>query len=651
MKLIVGAYSQLSAGTPAPILEKVLAHVYKPLLTYLYKHPPLKLHLYISAFILEWFETNHPEMNMLIADLSKKDQLELFSGGYYQPVFQIIPSKDRSAQIEELTTFIRKRFSKRPRCIWLFNQIWNPMTVSTLAMCSIERLIISTNDRLRGIQTDNEPFVMQEMGKRVEVFPTYDPVNSLVASLAKGSISYRQFSDTLTQVMSNTMPDVTTLMINLDQLMQAQVQMPNLPTILDLFIQLVEPFVELADSTNLLSEIPFGEISQQGYLPAGWYGLDSSVIDIGSFNYMLVKYPELNHLYGRILDVMELFRLHKKSRDIKKRVEHLLLKAMNGTPYVLDSTGGCYRQSYRKLVYKALNDVERMLCAQGDISYPRAVDIDLDGQKELVVMGKNISVVMDPKGAVLTELPHISSGWNYGDTFTGYAQEAERTSMFSIRDGSPQHVFNDVFVMSGLKLEQYAKHNPKVCFDTCDVQYSVAEGDKSGTDFICANDFSQIPFSIGDIRLTKHYKFRLHSIVVEYQITNIGKYRSKGMFGSEINLSVGTRSDSTSLYTVESNRTRQIPAGKIAVPNLKNVRISDELNRNILVLASNNRFHLVKDDFSVKLVTLAGIEVLYQYSLVLPMWEFDLQPQESFGFTLGLRIERRAKSAKAKERA
>ncbi|HLW21775.1 MAG TPA: DUF1926 domain-containing protein, partial [Sphaerochaetaceae bacterium] len=158
MPFIVGAYSQLPPGTPLPILERALAEVYKPVLTYIYKHPELKLHFHVPGTVLEWFEQNHPEMNMLIADLVKKDQLELLSGSYQEQVLSILPAKDRSSQLETTTTFIRKRFGKRPRTAWFFNQIWNPSFVSTMAMGALDRLVISSYDRLHDLQVATDPF-------------------------------------------------------------------------------------------------------------------------------------------------------------------------------------------------------------------------------------------------------------------------------------------------------------------------------------------------------------------------------------------------------------------------------------------------------------------------------------------------------------
>lgn len=649
MRLVLGAYSQLSAGTPAPLLERALAAAYKPILTHLYKHPTLRLHLYIPGAVMEWMETNHPEVNMLVADLCKKDQLELLTGGFHQPVFHIIPGKDRSSQIEEMTTFIRKRFSKRARTVWMYNQIWNPTTISALGMCSVDRLVISTHDRLTGILGATGPFVMQDMGKTVEVHPTFEPINEIVHRLAVGALTYRQFCDALGQLRFPSQGDFLTVMIDLDLLLQAQATVPAVPSVAELFIQINDQLASMCNGTVLLSSVPIGTVDERHYLPAGWYGNDSSLMDVNAFNQVLVKYPELNHVYGKTLYVMELMRLYRKNREVKKRAEHLLSQAMNGAPYTLDPSGGCYRSSYRKYAYKHLNEIERLLSAVEDVPYPRIVDVDFDGQAEHIHSGKNISVTIQSTGGVVSEINYLPSGWNYGDTFTGYAAEAERTTMHSLRDGSFQNSFNDVFMAYDMSVDQYAKHTSKTCFDAGTFRYDLVECDKSGNDTICSVSLEGLPFGIGNVSIEKRYRFRLHTIVVEYAITNSGNQRSRGQFGSELNLSVGTRDNTVQLYTIESNRTHQFPNGKAVVPSMKNVRIADEVNRTFLVLAANMRFTLVKDDYAVKLATVAGLEVLYQHTMVMPVWSFDLAPGESFECTLGFRIERKAVTNKAKE--
>ncbi len=71
-------------------------------------------------------EQNHPELNMLIADLCKKEQLE--------DDHRRIPTTDsayssregRSIQIEETTTFIGSDMASGQEPSGSTNQIWNP---------------------------------------------------------------------------------------------------------------------------------------------------------------------------------------------------------------------------------------------------------------------------------------------------------------------------------------------------------------------------------------------------------------------------------------------------------------------------------------------------------------------------------------------
>lgn len=648
MPLIVGAYSQLSPGTPLPILERALAEVYKPILTYIYKNPELRIHLYIPGTILEWFEHSHPEMNMLIGDLVKKEQVELATGAFQQAVLHTVQGKDRSGQLEATTTFIRKRFGKRARTVWFFNQIWSPAFVSAMRMGMLDRLLISGYDRLHNLHAALEPFTMQDMGKTIEIFPTNDSVDALIAQLSLAEISYKEFTDKLGEISLDTTDAYHTIMLNLDALLQASTMVASLPPIPDLFVMILDHFKQQSgQKTALLSSIPVGSIKQRGYLAASWYGRDSTIKDIGSFNDMFIKYEELNHMYGRLLYLVDLARIFKKNKDIKKRVEALLLKAASGGAFVLDASGGCYRSGYRSYVYRYLNDAERLLSKNEDIPYPRELDIDFDGHDEMVWMGKNIGVVVDSQGGTLAEINYLPTGWNYGNTFTGYAAEVDRLSFPTLKDGSFQRSFNDVFLAHDARIEDYAKHISRQTFDTGTIEYTLEMHPKNKNEIIASCSLEKIPFGIGNIEVTKHYRFRAHTIVIDYTLKNWGKHRSRGIFGSEMNLSVGLKEEELSLYTVEKSRNRALEEGRVVAPKLKNVRIPDGVNKTLLSLASDNRFTLHKDDFRIKLATVMGMEVLYSYTQVLPLWDFDLAPEETMTWSIGFRIERRSRSRKA----
>lgn len=642
MSLYLGLYSQLGNATPAALLERALALAYKPILTHLYKNSSFACHLYLAGPILDWLENTHPEVNMLIADLCKKEQVELLTGTFSQQFVHLYPNKYRSMQIEEMTTYLRKRFAKRARTIWLYNQAWSAQSISTLRLCSIDRVIISSFDHRRQINGPSEPFVMQEMDKRVEIFPTCEKINSLIAELAQGKISQKHFLEALEEYKTAPRSDVTTIMINLDQLIMAHECGHSSLTPLEIFLEISSAFGE--QESQLLGSQEVGNIQNFHYLASGWYGQDSCTTELSHVNEMLLRYPELNHLYGKILYTAELIRLYRKGRDFKKRIESFLLKAMSGSSFVFDPSGGIYRPSYRKYAYKQLNEIEKILSTSEELSYPHRYELSMNGCAHFFFKGKKISATFNPKGGTLTDIVYVPTGWNYGDTFTGYQSECERLTLTNVPDGTFQNSFNDLFLASDVNLEAFDKSDTNSCFDTQSFTYTVNEESKSANEIISSYTFTDIPFHIGSIQVEKRFLFRLHAIVVEYRLTNVGDSTARGKFATELNLSVGTKDQHVQLYTTEGGRSRNFPLGKAHIPKVKNFRISDDINRTFLVIAAKERFSLCKEDALIRLETIAGSEVLYQYTTMVPIWPFTLKPNESLEATLGFRLERKASS-------
>jgi hypothetical protein len=646
MPIIVGVYSQLPPGTPPSLLERALGEAYKPILTYIYKNPTLKIHIYLPASILEWFEQNHPEMNMLIADLVKKEQVELISGSYYQSVLQVLQIKDRSSQIEKTTTFLRKRFGKRSKIGWFYNQIWNSSFVSTMALGALDRLIISNYDRLNGCLVATEPYQMVEMGKKIEVFPTNDLIDSAVASLARENITLKEFYEKLEQFKNLEKEKFTTVMINLDLLLQSTAQYEEGPTTVDLFESIIDSVCE-DQQCQLLSSVKFDTIKRRGYLSSGWYGRDSSIVDIKSFNDIFIKYDELNLLYGRFLNAIELTKVFRKNKDIKKRCEHLLLRSSHGGTMVSDPSGGYYRQNYRKLSYRYINEAQKLLNNSTPGTSLIELDVDFDGNKELFWQGKNLSVLFRGKGATIDQINYLPTGWNYGDTFVGYQAEVERLSMLNLEDGTLQSSFNDLFLPYNSAIDSYAKNIEKSAYDCSKNDYLIKYSENNQNELETVFDFENLPFNLDSLRLEKKFSFKTNTIVVEYNLTNTSNNRVKGLFGSEMNLSIGLKEDVEEpvVYTVEKAKNRNLSFGRAVAPNLKNFRLADDINKTILSFATDNRFTLLKDNYSVKCATIMGKERLYQYTMFLPLWEFDLQKQQSLKWTVGFRIERRARVA------
>ncbi|MDC7246273.1 MAG: DUF1926 domain-containing protein [Sphaerochaetaceae bacterium] len=649
--MIIGAYSHIPPGTPPPLLETLLSDVYKPLLTYIYNNPSIKIHLYLSAVMLEWFETNHPEINMLIADLVKKDQLELLTGPYYQSILPLLFPKDRSRQIEATTTFIRKRFGKRPKTLWLPNQIWSSHIVPTMHMCSVDRVMISTFSKRLDETYSEVPFSMQDTGKVIEVYPVDTIVESLVNLFRKGLLDIHEFEEYLDNTDFSDRTHDHVIMVNLHHLLQASTLNSRQVSAVNLFSLIYDSVTKTGDSPVLLNSVLRGKnLTKIGYLPSATYGLDSERPEMVCANEMLTQYGELNHLYGRLMHVSELARLYKTNKDVKKRVEALLMKSQSGGPFLLDSSGGCYRSEYRQYIYKNLNEAERLLATYEGISYPREVDLDFDGNNEIVCMSRHLLGIVNSYGGVLSELNYLPTGFNYCDTFTGYRDEAKRSALHDLKEGTSQSLFNDVFINPSVPVEEYSKEDRKKAYDCASQKWDLSFDDKNGQKVSAFCDFDSLPFNLDRMRVEKSYQLKSNSVVLEYTLTNIGTRNAKGVFATEMNISLGKRKNADTMYTVEKTHNRIIKDQTKTAHNLNNFRLNDDQNKTLLSIASNVRFNLFHEEYSLSVDTMIENESLYQYSLFLLSWPFDLKVNESKTITIGWRIERK-QTRKQKEQA
>lgn len=115
INLVLGTSNCIATGTSEAQIEQLYQRAYKPFLTTLYTFPEISLTLHYNGVLLEWFQDNRPEFVMLLNEMVKRGQIELLGGTFYETVLPLIPSSDRTAQVEMLTTLMRRRFGKRPR--------------------------------------------------------------------------------------------------------------------------------------------------------------------------------------------------------------------------------------------------------------------------------------------------------------------------------------------------------------------------------------------------------------------------------------------------------------------------------------------------------------------------------------------------------
>ena len=164
------------------VYEDVYEKSYKPLIDNLFKFAEIKFTLHFSGNLLEWFLNHKPEFIKKIKIMVKRGQIEIIGGGYYEPIFAIIPYRDKIAQIKMLSDLIKKEFGLEIRGAWLSERVWEPNYPSFLNDAGLKYVIVDDNHfRSTGI-TEKEilySYITEDEGKTLRIFPINEELRYL----------------------------------------------------------------------------------------------------------------------------------------------------------------------------------------------------------------------------------------------------------------------------------------------------------------------------------------------------------------------------------------------------------------------------------------------------------------------------------------
>ncbi len=585
MQYVLGAYSQLPFGTSSDEYEALLTRQLKPLLTKLYQEPNLKLLFHLSASSYEYFESFHPEINMLICDLCRKGQMELLSSSYYDVVLSLLPTHERSSHVEKTTTYLRKRFSKRPKGLWCYNQIFSPTLIPNVNMSGLDYIMISSYNQIANVTMLNKPFYMDEMGKTTIIFPFDDKYSKETAELAKGTITLDKYLQDMGKLAASASGAINTIMLNLDQLTSVDGSQEVFPLL----------YSKLGTNCTLPSIfLTQNEIKRYFYFTTGVYGRDISLGKALSINQYILEYPVSSHNFAILNMLRESMRDCKKNTDERKNLEKLFMKASSSSLYMPNHN---MVPSIRRVSNKCLCEMEAILSKTPGSNMP----ISKNGEQ--IIPGKTSICYLNPKGATLSRINIISA-------------------MYDIAMHSGDGLFADSFIENTTGKE--TKLSAKV--------YEIT-ADKRRTDFFAKlpnQEIKKVPLCI-----TKRFKFRPTTVSVEVDIENLDS--NNGLDGIDycctldiaLPQAIDVMALSGEVLDLDGKRTNSFSIAHKSCPFSILVALDDEA----LVSCKNNE---------QKVHTCIGDKTFYEYTQIKIRKKISLKPlQDSTRFTISLKIEKR----------
>ncbi|MFP4564117.1 MAG: alpha-amylase/4-alpha-glucanotransferase domain-containing protein [Spirochaetia bacterium] len=637
IKLILGTYNSQPVGASDYQFERAYQEAYKPFLTVLYNYPDIPVVLYYSGPLLEWLEHHHPEFMMLLNDMVKRRQVELLGGGYYEPILPMIPTADRIGQIEMLTTYIRKRFGKRPRGSWVTERIWEPTLTSMFNSSGMEYVFLDdTQFEDAGVDNGDVSYchLTEDQGKVLSVFPINTEITDTIpgktpVEVIKALLGYAE-EDSERIVVLLAEGERYGLRGSSHQICYRDGWFETFFSLLlenDGQIKLVRP------NRFLKNNIPKRKIFFPSTLPRvtlEWTGNSSDKDDKNQYyRQLLTRYPESNLLYAKMIYTNILVNQIRGDKYRKKSAREELWKGQCNTPYWHNMGGGIYDNGLRKAAYRSLIEAEKITHEKG-IFIPSilTVDFDMDGLKEYLYQGNDLNAYVHLRGGILFELDYLSKSWNYLDTISRQ-REHYHDKNSSIVDAYMRKGFIDHFFTKGTSIGNFEKNMEIEECSFTKKMYLVDDFDRDKKSLVLsAKGLFNSDKAPVTIELTKHYRFGKNTVQVDYTLMNHGKQKISLHFGSEINFSFQSKGmESHRIYNTSKQRNADLGNEKIEADDITSLRIDDIQNSVELKLSSevSGRMWVLP----VESVSMGenGIESRYQSTCFVPNWTVKLDPE------------------------
>ena len=442
-----GVHNHQPIGNFDHVMVEATERAYRPFLERLEQRPEVRLSVHCTGSLLEWLRERSPRTFDLLGTVAARGQVELLTGGFYEPILAVLPDHDKIGQIERLTTFLKSHFGVRPRGMWLAERVWEPQLPRVLSEAGVEYVLV--DDRhfaLAGLDVDTLGgyYMTDEQGQSLRVFPINQRLRYLIP-FAGVDETFEYLSAWRGRATAITMVDDGEK-FGVWPGTHAHVYAEGW---LDRFFDriLSTPWLDATTLADVVERVP---ASGRVYLPTASYGemgewalsadaaraLDAAKIEIsrladgerlvgllrgGFWRSFLVKYPEVGDTYWKMLRLSRaihgaLARRPDDARLISGQVA--LWRGQANDAYWHGVFGGCYLPHLRRAVKTSLLEAEHSLVEAGaaaETAWTRE-DGNGDGRVEVYVRTRALAVTLEPEaGGMVTELGYFPARLDVAD--------------------------------------------------------------------------------------------------------------------------------------------------------------------------------------------------------------------------------------------
>lgn len=618
VNFLFGVHCHQPVGNFEEVFDEAYEKAYLPFIKVLESHPKIKFAVHYSGILYEWFMKKHPEFMDLLGKMVKKGQVEVLTGGHYEPILTIIPDEDKLGQVRMASRFIKRNFGKAPLGMWLTDRIWEPNFAKLLPLAGIEYVAVDDYQFISaGIPSSKMHgyFITEEEGEILKIFPINNSLRHL--------IPFRPPEEIIRHLKEMASEDGSAAAVFMDDGEKFGVRGESydegyLESLLSQVEQNSEWINPMTFSQYLCDFPPRGRI----YLPSGGFSKN-----------FLVRYPEANNMHKKMLSVSGRLNTLRKGMamvdeqdegDQLQKAFKELYRGQCNCGYRPGVFGGLQLNYLRHAVYSHLikSEIEMEKFRRSGGSYVElcVTDFNRDGMDEVIISNDLLNLYFNPAyGGALFELDYKPKAFNLINTM---ARREDKKLKYSLLDH---------FLVPDTDLQKFssASYGGTEDFTKKPYQFMPSrKGSEVGLVLSRKGEFGGNP-----LRLEKSILLFAGQpdVNIEYNICNLGNKKDNFWFGTEFNFSMLAGSSPDRYYLAEGLSSEDRTLGSRGESdNASSIKLVDEWSG----------FHVSLSTEKPALFWRFPIETKngYQSSAVLPSWRFSLEPKETWSVKIALRI-------------
>jgi len=672
------------AGNFDRVFVDAFEHCYRPFVEVLSRHPHVKFTQHWTGTLLEWLNDHRPDFIRTLRTLVRRGQLELLTGSYYEAILPVIPPEDRVGQIRKLSAMIEDLFGVRPRGMWLAERVWEPHLVGSLASAGVQFVLLDdTHFRMAGIGDAGMAayYRTEDCGTSVDVFPIDKTLRYL--------LPFRVIEEAKHHLQRMADEKGTRLLVHADDGEKFGVWPKTYASVyeehwLEDFCEMLGQEQSWIKTVHLSEAVDASPPAGRVYLPTASYQemmkwalptdhafqldqfekrLDALHAEDDRANFVrgsfwrnfLVKYPEANHMHKKMLRIAARFpdAGNEKRTELAAARDHLWAGQCNDA-YWHGVFGGLYLPNLRFPVYRNLLKAEAILDSIGKSSGLRVetVDFDCDGMDEVIIEGRRLNLYLKPgTGGHLLELDDKLLSVNLLDILSRREEIYHRRLLAGTtgtddaipeakEEGLEKHLYFDWYRHASLIDHFFADDTTVQSFGTArylemgdfvDRPYEHRVRHEAGSVVLSMERDGSV--WLGEdrnhrIRVAKELTYRdgEDGFEVAYRIVNMERQPVELWFGIEFNVGLMAGDAPDRYFQIDGTRpddSRLRSTGE--TPGTSRVKLVDEWLGLETEIAVNKPATVWRCPVETISLSEAGLERVYQSSIVVPHWRFRLE--------------------------